>query len=323
MPDYRPIRPRIRWGSGSPGYTNELIFRTPLDEAVAWGEPSVGSAFAVAPSGVEDAWLEAYEYFLAGAARHIPTADVVSLPPATGWEGAAGWDALLAWAREKNLLRFYPDGRNLLDNPSLALDANANGVADEWISSVSSGVTGTSTVGDEGTGTIRQVLYAKNTSGAGDKFNQIQQRAYGVRPGDTLTLSVDGALEVLVGAPLATCFLAFEDAIGTILSAPSVSFTTTAFARKSVSGVAPAGTTRASAILRTRVPALNDEGTTRWKNVLLERRASASAAFIDNPGYEEVYLVEPMRGRPQLEQSLSRRVDLIFRKAARTAFAGY
>ena len=105
MTDFRAKRPKILWGSG---FANTLSFGYPLDNVVAGDEPRAGSSVDQAPSGVEDAWTVGTDYVLSADVRYIPQADTVS-PTATGWDGATGFRAFLAWARDKNLVRFYPD----------------------------------------------------------------------------------------------------------------------------------------------------------------------------------------------------------------------
>lgn len=105
MTDFRAKRPKILWGTS---FANTLSFGYPLDSVVAGDEPRAGSSFDQAPSGVEDAWIVGTDYVLAAEARYIPQADTAS-PVATGWDGATGVRAFLAWARDKNVVRFYPD----------------------------------------------------------------------------------------------------------------------------------------------------------------------------------------------------------------------
>ncbi len=100
--------PRIMWGTS---FANQLDVGYPLDESNAWSETQVGSEYVQAPSGETDAWITGTVYFLAGAARWIPTVDGTT--PAgdaiTGWDGATGWRAFLEWARDANEFQFIPD----------------------------------------------------------------------------------------------------------------------------------------------------------------------------------------------------------------------
>jgi hypothetical protein len=105
MSDYRITRPAIRWGAG---FANLLQLGYALDNVRAGDEPRAGSTVDQAPSGVEDAWTTGVDYVLSADVRWIPRADTAA-PAATGWDGAAGFRAFLAWARDKNLVRWYPD----------------------------------------------------------------------------------------------------------------------------------------------------------------------------------------------------------------------
>jgi hypothetical protein len=97
MTDFRLKVPKILWGAA---FANTLTLPYPLDGMIAGPEPRAGSETAQAPSGVEDAWTIGTDYVLEADARWIPQ----SL-----WDGATGFAAFLTWARDKNVLRFYPD----------------------------------------------------------------------------------------------------------------------------------------------------------------------------------------------------------------------
>lgn len=105
MPNYRITRPMIKWGAA---FANTLSIGYWLDNVSAGDEPRAGSETVQTPSGVEDSWTVGTDYILNGDVRFIPPADTAS-PVATGWDGATGFRAFLAWARDKNLVRFYPD----------------------------------------------------------------------------------------------------------------------------------------------------------------------------------------------------------------------
>lgn len=93
--------PKIVWSA------NTLTFRYPLDGAVAWREARAGSDEAESDTGdSEDAWIEGWDYFLAGQVDGIPTTDAAG---ATGWDGATGWEAFLAWAWQRNTFLWYPN----------------------------------------------------------------------------------------------------------------------------------------------------------------------------------------------------------------------
>lgn len=105
MPLYRFKRPKILWGAG---FANTLSLGYPLDNISAGDEPRAGSSVDQAPSGVEDAWTVGTDYVLGADVRYIPQADT-AVPVATGWDGATGFREFLKYARDKNLVRFYPD----------------------------------------------------------------------------------------------------------------------------------------------------------------------------------------------------------------------
>jgi hypothetical protein len=105
MPDYRAKLPKILWG---PGLANVLNVGYPLDNVKTGHELREGSSIDRAPSGSEDTWKVGTDYLLSADITWIPK-DNTAAPLATGWDGAAGFDAFLEWARDKNVMRFYPD----------------------------------------------------------------------------------------------------------------------------------------------------------------------------------------------------------------------
>lgn len=105
MTDFRYKKPKILWGAA---FANTLSIGYRLDNVIAGPEPRAGSETAQAPSGVEDAWTIGTDYILEADIAFIPQTDTAS-PLATGWDGATGFAAFLSWARDKNLIRFYPD----------------------------------------------------------------------------------------------------------------------------------------------------------------------------------------------------------------------
>jgi hypothetical protein len=102
---FRLSLPKILWGAA---FANTLNIGYPLDNVRAGSTPRDGSEFDQAVSGVEDAWIVGTDYVLMGDVRWIPQSNVAS-PLATGWDGATGFRAFLEFARQKNLIRFYPD----------------------------------------------------------------------------------------------------------------------------------------------------------------------------------------------------------------------
>lgn len=101
-------KPKVTWGTA---YANTWEMGYPLDDATAWGDPREGSETMKAPSGVEDAWTVATDQFLGALARWIPAATGTTPEGTTitGWDGATGVDAAIAWLRAKNVGRFFPD----------------------------------------------------------------------------------------------------------------------------------------------------------------------------------------------------------------------
>jgi hypothetical protein len=105
MPNYRTKVPKILWGAA---FANTLAIGYWLDNTAAGDEPRPGSEVVQAPSGIEEAWTIGTDFLLTGEVRYIPPTDTAT-PVATGWDGATGFRAFLAWARDKNVIRFYPD----------------------------------------------------------------------------------------------------------------------------------------------------------------------------------------------------------------------
>lgn len=102
---YRGTVPKIAWGTG---FADTLTFAQPLDVANCYsGSPAGWEPVTVeAVNGERDGWAHATFEFLEGVVKRIPRVDTGGV---TGWEGATGWDAFLAWARDANPFRFYPD----------------------------------------------------------------------------------------------------------------------------------------------------------------------------------------------------------------------
>lgn len=99
---YRGVLPKITWGAA---FANTIVFARPLDDPVSWPEPVDASA-TPCKNGEEDGWTHGDRWFLSGRVRRVPRVDTAGV---TGWEGATGWDAFLAWARDEQAARFYPD----------------------------------------------------------------------------------------------------------------------------------------------------------------------------------------------------------------------
>lgn len=99
-------RPMITWG---PNFSNTLTFGYPLDVPVSYATPRAVSIEKV-PSGDEDAWIQAIDYYLDGTVRWVEhVAGLGYGAVGTPWHGATGFSAFIVWAQEKNAFRFYPD----------------------------------------------------------------------------------------------------------------------------------------------------------------------------------------------------------------------
>lgn len=100
--------PRILWGAG---FANTLQAGWPLDAATTFSLPKPGFARSTTTGGTEDAWSYGDFHYLTGAVVGIrPTAfPGYQGRTVTGYDGATGWQAFMAWARTGNTLRFIPD----------------------------------------------------------------------------------------------------------------------------------------------------------------------------------------------------------------------
>lgn len=324
MRSYRGIRPRIRWGAS---FGNDLVLGYPLDDAIAYSLPREGSDWAIAPSGAEDAWIVGTDYFLEGDVRWIP-GEPRTDRPATGWDyhaaagDARGVEAFLAWARQKNTLRYYPDGRNLLDSPRMDTDTDANGVVNDFASQQSGGMT---------------VVYARDSvdgaqqvtvsaaGAAGNKAGVVQDYPAPLI-GEVLSASVEVRLAALTNGMVAELALEALSSGGAVLASVVLGgLTQTSYGRVAVNGlVVPAGAASVRFAARLVAAGATSTGELRARNAQLERRATASAAVVDNPGYRSCYLAEPTKDVPTLETvSLLRRVRVKLRAVDGAPFTGY
>lgn len=100
--------PKVTWGAA---FANTWELGYPLDVVLAYSQPREGSEFAKSPSGEEDSWITATDYFLQGLSRWIPIANGTTPDGTTitGWDGATGVDSALIFLRAKNVGRFFPD----------------------------------------------------------------------------------------------------------------------------------------------------------------------------------------------------------------------
>jgi hypothetical protein len=101
--------PRILWGAG---FANTLQAGWPLDSALSYSEPRPGFARSTTTAGGEDSWSYGDFFFLSGVWVGVrPSAYVGGFGgrTVTGYDGATGWQAFLAWARLGNTFRFVFD----------------------------------------------------------------------------------------------------------------------------------------------------------------------------------------------------------------------
>lgn len=95
-------RGKITWGAS---FANTLLLQFQGDGIISYSEPSEGSQWVVAESGVRDAWIVSTTYVLEFDWRWIYT----TTGTYTGWDGATGVRAWLENARAMNVFRWYPD----------------------------------------------------------------------------------------------------------------------------------------------------------------------------------------------------------------------
>lgn len=163
----------------------------------------------------------------------------------------------------------------LLAGISLTLLTGGGGVAAGWASG--GAVTGFAPAfGLDPDG--QQIAAAGNTSG-GTQFGSVTvvTAAASVAPGDVLTLAADYRTASLAGGAAGHLALHFLDAAGTTITGQSdaAGLASVPFARASVTGTAPAGTSRARAFLALSAPN-GGGGQVWWRNAQLARAAAAT-----------------------------------------------
>lgn len=316
MPNYRGASPRIRWGSG---YTNAADIGA-FDNPNAYPEPREGSDFDMSPSGVEDSWIVGDDWFLEGDVRWIPRDDSLSPKRAAGFNGSAGWGVLLPWARQKNILKFHPDARNLAVSPTLATDGGS-GIAVDWVALQTGGEVGSSRSIDATEKAQKIILATGNPA----HFYGISSVFWGIMPGEVLSWSAE-VKGTYTGGGRAQLYLEFRDASNVQIGGSTVSINAQpgAYTRMSIPNrTAPAGTAAVHVQAYAFTPLTTDAATIFVRNVMVERASASSSSFIDNPSYD-VYLTEPMKGAPNLENNKQRALHLKLRSAtAGVAFDGY
>lgn len=99
-------------------YETAAIFpgalRFALDAASAWTRPRAGFVgVGNAGGSAYSTWHRGDDYLLSGVARQIPAVGGRTFNPdvdATGWDDVDGWQAFLAYARDRRPFTFLPDG---------------------------------------------------------------------------------------------------------------------------------------------------------------------------------------------------------------------
>jgi hypothetical protein len=302
---------KIRWGLN---LANTLWIPF-ADNPVSWVEPGVGSEWGQGPSGSRDAWLADEEPRLAFDWRWIPGVDTRD-PLATGWDGAAGVQAWLSSARAMEPFAFHGDARNLLANPSLAADANGNGVADEWTNWVSSGVAATYTVA---TG---QRISITSSTAAGDGAVVYQTSLAGAVPGQPYRLRVTAARSISTVQP--GLIYSYRLASGTFTSQIAVSLAGSlgGFVNDVSLGVAPADAVSVYIQLRAVTQSAGATGAVEFWNAMAYAGATATPAYVGDSSIL-CQLVEPLRGQPEPDEDGLRRMRTTIAGPVGSTFDGY
>lgn len=324
MPAYRGIRPRIRWGAT---WGNDLVVPWPLDDAIAYGAPREGSDWVIAPSGASDAWIVGTDYYLEGDLRWLP-GEPRADRPASGWDyhatpgdarGVEGW---LAWARQQNTLRYYPDGRNLLDSPRMSADSDANGVVTDFTAQQSGGMT----VAYALDSTDGAQLVTVSAAGAAANRAGVVQDYPAPLIGELFSAAAEIRLASLTNGMTGELALEALTSGGAVLASVVLGgLTQTSFGRVAANGlVVPSSAASVRVAVRLVAASASSTGELRVRNASLERRSTASAAYVDNPGYRACTLAEPRTDPPALETaSLLRRMRIRLRAADGAPFTGY
>lgn len=318
MGAYSLLTPRLFWDTS---FAKVIDIGYPLDNVSAGPVPREGSSWVQGASAVEDAWIVGTDSILEGDLRWIPGRDAIS-PKRTGWDGLNnddGVSAFLTWARDKNTLRYHPNGRNLLVSPLLSTDTDANGVANDWTGVVDPGAAATFSM--DGANSAQVITATASTAVA--QAPRVEQIIPAVMPNEVLTASVEAMIDAPIANGAAALRVAWRNAAGTVISTtdtPVVS--ATAFGtRVSVTATAPALTASARIECRIRASAAGLSGVARFRQVMV-RRDSTDTSFNDNPSWS-VYLVEPMQGLPTPERDGSRIIRLRFRQSGAGSFTDY
>lgn len=276
--DYNNTIPRITWGTN---YDKAIDFGYPLDELVVGDQSMDGSEFVKYQSGLEDAWITGDDNWLNAMWRWVPQASQLS-PRQSGFDGDDGVRAFLRHARNKNVLRFFPDSRNLITAASM----NVTYPSTYWNHDSIAGAS-VSVVNNDSALKV-------STSGGGSTAGYITQTVYGIMPGESLSLSVEHRWAGLTGSPSARVALEFYTSAGVYISEVNSAFgSQVGYARSSVvTGTAPADTARVNCTFYSLINGGAGTSDIWWKNAVLARRSADAAAYLDNPHYD-VYLHAP------------------------------
>lgn len=317
MPNFKGLQTRIIWGD-TLQYALDIAY--PLDSAVSGDDMRAGSEVVQGASGVEDSWITGWDAHLEGVVRWIPR-DATLTPRGAGWDSVEGWRLFLRWARAKNTLWFFPDGRNLIVSPKMNVDTNTDGTVDDFVNLAAGGEVGASRALD---GTELAQRFILPTGNAG-KFYGVSQNILNIMPGEVLSYSVDVKCASITANGVAKMYMEFRDSVGALIAGTNVSTTTasTTYTRLTIANrLAPALTASAHLQMYSSTPGAGDAVTSFWKNAQFERAAAYSGSFIDNPKYPS-YLVEPAVGYGDLEDDFTRKLNLKLRTADGQAWSGY
>src|SRR5574342_988696 len=89
-------------------FASTLNIGYPTDNTVCWPQERDGSEVAQAPSGVEDAWYVGTDHYMECDIRWVPELATTN-PVADGFSVSGKWEAMLAWAKQRGLIRYQPD----------------------------------------------------------------------------------------------------------------------------------------------------------------------------------------------------------------------
>lgn len=310
MSNYRALAPRITFGTD---YTGSLTLRYPLSEVTSYGQSREDSTLAVAPSGIEDAWVTGDDEFLKGTIHHIPQ---TGSDGATGWDDENGYTDFLTVARTKELIRYHPDGRNVIVYGELN---TVDGIG------VATGFTSFTSLTDAVFSLDDEAQRVTVTASHTGSYRQagVKQTYYDVRPGEVFSARLDAKLSYS-GTCRAIVVLQYWSANG-VRVLDSGGSTNTQDAWTTITNenrTAPLGTAYLSIEARFEPTVAGSTGSVWFKNLTVFRSTTAPTEFIPNP-FTTAYLMEPMNGGVALDPNGERSMDLILRASGSGVFNGY